>query len=291
MLVGTGIAWWTTRPDMSMAKGGVFANFAHVAANRFYLDEIFLAVLVIPIQVFSYVVAYFDDQLVDGLIRGLAKTPGEYRRTFQTIPNRNHLPVLFDSVRWRAYFGRSYCSRRCIKKTMSGILPLLILLPLIGGVLLLTVGTKAQLIPARRTSLAVSGMTLLLSIILASGIWSGGSVGQGDASTRTSSVSSAEGPNPDGLGRASIQPMLEFRPTWLAVQGIGGVTLQMSLGVDSLGMAMTLLTTITVLVVLLSATLSISRTYISYAGWILLAEAGLLTRLLSDGLAILLRWL
>jgi NADH-quinone oxidoreductase subunit L len=101
VLVGTGIAWWTTRPDMSMAKGGVFANFAHVAANRFYLDEIFLAVLVIPIQVFSYVVAYFDDQLVDGLIRGLAKLPasigGRFKR-FQTGITFQYSLTLFVGV-------------------------------------------------------------------------------------------------------------------------------------------------------------------------------------------------
>ena len=65
------------------------------------------------------------------------------------------------------------------------------------------------------------------------------------------------------------------------VQGIGGVPLQLALGVDSLGLTMMLLTTLVVLVCLLSATLTVTDNYVAYAGWVLLAEAGLLTVFLS----------
>lgn len=158
---------------------------------------------------------------------------------------------------------------------MNGILPMLIMLPLLGGCLLLTFGTKAELIPARRTSLAIAGMTLLLGLVLAVGLW-------GDAAAPPTGADPATtAGTAETIGRTSIQPLLEFKPDWMVVRSPGGIQLPLSLGVDSLGLTMVLLTNIVVLVVLLSATLSVCRTYIAYAGWILLAQAGLLTVFLA----------
>ena len=100
---------------------------------------------------------------------------------------------------------------------MSGILPLLILLPLIGGILLLTAGRRAELIPARRTSLAFSGMTLLLGLILASSLWTGTRFDSSEASASPQVSSEA---NPEaGKQLASIKPFFVF-PTYL-VSGSG----------------------------------------------------------------------
>ncbi|MFO1064430.1 MAG: NADH-quinone oxidoreductase subunit M [Pirellulales bacterium] len=142
---------------------------------------------------------------------------------------------------------------------MNGLLPMLVLLPLIGGgVLLFFASRDSDVLPARRAALALAGITLILSLVLS-----------GDALRRMSRMVI---PSEDQI----VAPVISFQPPWLQVSLNGSQSLQLALGVDGLGIAMVLLTTIITFAVLLFASQSVTDRFSQYAGWTLLAESGLL---------------
>lgn len=149
---------------------------------------------------------------------------------------------------------------------MSGLIPLLILLPLIGGlVLLITSMMGTQVIPTRRTGTLIAGINLAIAIVLTVLVW------QKHAAS-TAEVSLANG---------TVQATVLYQPSWMLIQLSGGRQLHMAWGADGLGASMALLTTLVTFAVLVSATLSITHRFAEYAGWTLLAQSGLLLVFLS----------
>ncbi len=151
---------------------------------------------------------------------------------------------------------------------MSGLLPMLILLPLVGGSLLLFFATQAGYDSfAKRASWLFSGLTLLLSLLLVGGVIarSGSTIATAPETTATSGLAAA----------------ISFHPSWFAVHRSADSQLQLALGVDGLGASMVLLTTIVVFIALLFAGSTVLDKFASYAGWMLLSEAGLLIVFLS----------
>ncbi len=148
---------------------------------------------------------------------------------------------------------------------MSGLVPLLILLPLVGGIVLLVTSLRgSDVIPTRRAGTLVAGLNFLIALILTVVVWS--RTDSGEAANVSGSV---------------IQAQVMYQPSWMMIQLSGGRNLQLALGADGLGVSMVLLTTFVSLAVLVSSMLAITKRYAEYAGWTLLAEAGLLLVFLS----------
>lgn len=58
---GAGVAWVTTRPGFSAAKFGAPGKaFIYLAANRFFLDEIYTALIVVPVAAVAKILAGWD---------------------------------------------------------------------------------------------------------------------------------------------------------------------------------------------------------------------------------------
>jgi NADH-quinone oxidoreductase subunit M len=146
---------------------------------------------------------------------------------------------------------------------MTIILPILILTPLIGGILLLMFAQRAE-DSFRNFGVAAGGMTLLFSVMLA--VWISG-----------------QQPAPDSVG--SVVPSIEYKAEWLSIAppygDESGNRWYFVLGCDGIGNLMVLLTTIVTLAVLIFSTLTVKTKNINYAGWLLLAEAGLLSVFLA----------
>ena len=167
---------------------------------------------------------------------------------------------------------------------MSGLLPMLILLPLVGGSLLLFFATQVGYDTfAKRASLLFSGLTLLLSLLVIGGVI---------VRTRPDAVSrqdTTEATAPKEVLTATeaklavtgVEASIRFQPSWFSVHRSVDSRLQLALGVDGLGASLVLLTTIVVFIVLLFAGSSVLDKFASYAGWMLLSEAGLLIVFLS----------
>ena len=148
---------------------------------------------------------------------------------------------------------------------MVTLLPLLlVVLPLLVGISLVACGDRLYTHFAKSIALWASGVFIALSI------WLWFAVSQGTAfQTET---------------RATLPPIhaaIQFAPAALAITAPGGFTLQFALGADSLGAVMVLLTALVGWGVLSIATQQIEERFSSYAGWIFLAQAGLMLVFLS----------
>lgn len=151
---------------------------------------------------------------------------------------------------------------------MSGLLPILILLPLVGGIALLLLSRRgSEGSSGGFWAISVALIALAISVVLT------GVVSQ--------EATVAKLPAAEGVAYATIQPLVKYQPQWGSVEGPSGVSLQFALGLDGLGAMMALLTTSVVLMVLLFASRTVKQNFTSYAAWTLLAEAGLLTVFLS----------
>lgn len=150
---------------------------------------------------------------------------------------------------------------------MSGILPMLILVPLIGGVILLVADKQAE--SSKRAALVLATVNLVLSLALVCSVFIREQVAPAPSSV------SADG------SVATIDPMMSFAPTWLSVQFSNDLKLQMSLGADGLAAGMVLLTALVVFGVIAFAQSSIQSRFSTYAGWVLLSQAGLLIVFIS----------
>lgn len=185
---------------------------------------------------------------------------------------------------------------------MSGLLPILILLPLIAGGLLLLLSTRTNDDPlVNKSAVWLSGVLLIISLLMIGGhvvrvnqsvVISGAAATQPDA-MKESTSDKAEGTTKDKVEGATkaiqvAQPMasISFSPNWFAVHRSSTSKLQLALGMDGLGASMVLLTTMVVFISLLFASQTVRENFASYAGWMLLAEAGLLIVFLAMDLVL-----
>jgi NADH-quinone oxidoreductase subunit M len=157
---------------------------------------------------------------------------------------------------------------------MSGLLPMMILLPLLGGIFLLCwIAPQGDHKQSRFVAFAIAAMTLALGLMMTY-----------DVVTQLATYSQQ-----GGLADPVTWPVLaelRYMPSWLAIDLPGAGRMQLALGVEGLGAAMALLTTIVVMLVMWMAEGSVRQRFGQYAGWILLAEAGLLTVFLSMDLVL-----
>ncbi len=145
---------------------------------------------------------------------------------------------------------------------MSNILPSLILTPLIGGLLLVLMGNRSES-GLKNAGIVIGSLTFFISLLLA--YW----------------VTSQPAVNTTG----SVVPSVQFQTEWLSIaqpfSTSADARWMFVLGCDGVGNLMVLLTTIVTLCALTMSTLSVPKNRVSYAGWLLLAEAGLLTVFLA----------
>lgn len=140
---------------------------------------------------------------------------------------------------------------------MAFLLPILILIPLINGAALLwTSGSKRETTEVSTGwPFMTAGVTLAAAVLLMYQVWVG-----------------AVTPSADQV----INPTIVYAPQWFQIQLGSLAPLKMSLGADGIGASLVLLTTLVTLSVLMFASLTVRKNFSAYAGWTLLAEAGLL---------------
>lgn len=145
---------------------------------------------------------------------------------------------------------------------MNNLLPLLVGIPLLGGCALLL--ARRLGLPERAGELLGQSFAfgaLALSILCA--LTARNPAVLNDAATST------------------IVPFVKFAPEWLRLEFPAAVATnvdgwQLSLGLDGLGLALVLLTTITTCAVLIVAETTVERNRSDFAAWILIAMGGLL---------------
>ncbi len=95
---GLGFAWWTVAIRLnSAALGSPVEAIAKAGVNRFYLDEIYSALIVKPIEGISRVVAGLDVGLVDEFWRSVVDMPqwlGQKLRRVQTGGLTNYAAIM-----------------------------------------------------------------------------------------------------------------------------------------------------------------------------------------------------
>lgn len=148
---------------------------------------------------------------------------------------------------------------------MVSLLPLLlILLPLLSGLLLLCCQKYFEEQFGKAIALWTSGIVGALAVWL----WC--------AVDQAMLVASPEAALPP------ISTTVLYAPEFLTLVAPGGLTLQFAVGADAIGSAMVLLTALVSWASLSVATQHIDKRFTSYAGWLMLAEAGLLLVFLAQ---------
>lgn len=153
---------------------------------------------------------------------------------------------------------------------MNILLPILILLPLLGGVALLLArrGAIDDSVGERLASL-IGLVTLVLSLVLVASLI-----------TAPAPTPSADGASAGSLV-PTIVPKIQFAPEWLRVEMPATATLttggwQLRLGLDGIGATMVLLTTLVTCCVLIIARRTVERNRCDFGAWLLVATGCLL---------------
>jgi NADH-quinone oxidoreductase subunit L len=86
-LVGAGIAYWmyVARPVAAPTEGPALRLY-ELSQNRFYVDEIYQAIIVLPARALARISAFFD-QIVDGLIDLIGAAPSSLGSALRPIQN------------------------------------------------------------------------------------------------------------------------------------------------------------------------------------------------------------
>jgi proton-translocating NADH-quinone oxidoreductase chain L len=76
-LGGVGLAWWMyiKRPGMATQVADSMPAAYQLSRNRFYLDEIYSAFIVKPLEVLAMICRFFDQYLIDGVVDLVAQVP------------------------------------------------------------------------------------------------------------------------------------------------------------------------------------------------------------------------
>jgi NADH-quinone oxidoreductase subunit L len=88
-VAGIGVAWWMYVRQPAVADRVVQAapRAYELSRNRFYLDEIYSALVVRPLTGFAQVSRIFDQYIVDGLVDLIGQVPSYVGRLFSPVQN------------------------------------------------------------------------------------------------------------------------------------------------------------------------------------------------------------
>jgi NADH-quinone oxidoreductase subunit L len=77
VVAGIGLAWWmyVREPDLPGRVATVFAPLYKLSLNKFYIDEIYTAMIVAPLRGLAWFSAWFDRTIIDPLVDGIAMVP------------------------------------------------------------------------------------------------------------------------------------------------------------------------------------------------------------------------
>lgn len=169
---------------------------------------------------------------------------------------------------------------------MSMLLPLLILMPILGGLILLF---------ARRSSLTdsagenaatlISLGSLALSVLLVINVAKlPAPIASGSPADKPAAGAPARDANADVL--PTIVPKIEFAPNWFRIHIPANATLaddgwQLRLGLDGIGAIMVLLTTLVTSCVLIIARTTVEKNRSDFAAWLLMASGCMLLVFMS----------
>lgn len=171
---------------------------------------------------------------------------------------------------------------------MSMLLPLLILMPMLGGLILLFArrGSLSDAVGENVATLIALG-SLALSVLL---VISVARLPQPDAAIAASAAAAIEpgAPPMDAHATAvpTILPKIEFAPDWFRIHIPANATLgnngwQMRLGLDGIGAIMVLLTTLVTSCVLVIARTTVDKNRSDFSAWLLMASGCMLLVFMS----------
>jgi NADH-quinone oxidoreductase subunit L len=88
-LAGIGVAWWVyvRQPGLAASLAQKNEGLYELSRNRFYLDEIYNALVVKPLAAFAWMCRVIDQYLVDGLVDLLGNVPRFFGLLFRPIQN------------------------------------------------------------------------------------------------------------------------------------------------------------------------------------------------------------
>ncbi|MCC6511869.1 MAG: NADH-quinone oxidoreductase subunit M [Pirellulaceae bacterium] len=172
---------------------------------------------------------------------------------------------------------------------MSALLPLLILMPLLGGLILLLArrGSLHETVSENVSTLIALG-SLALSVLL---VFSVANLPSPGADEMQASATDAAGAPPRDANAAptvapTIVPKIEFAPDWFRLRLPANASIspdgwQLRLGLDGIGAIMVLLTTLVTSCVLVVARSTIERNRSDFAAWLLIATGCMLLVFMS----------
>jgi NADH-quinone oxidoreductase subunit L len=88
-LGGIGLAWWiyVRRPSLSREMAQALPGAFQLSKNKFYLDEIFAALIVRPLAGLAHFLRVFDQHVVDSLVDLAAHVPRWLGHLFRPVQN------------------------------------------------------------------------------------------------------------------------------------------------------------------------------------------------------------
>lgn len=171
---------------------------------------------------------------------------------------------------------------------MSLLLPLLILMPILGGLILLFArrGTLTDSAGENAATIICLGCLALSVLLVISVARAPSPVANSSAAN---AVSEAGAPARDANAETplpSIAPKIEFAPEWFRIRLPATATLsndgwQMRLGLDGIGAIMVLLTTLVTSCVLIIARTTVEKSRSDFAAWLLMASGCMLLVFMS----------
>jgi NADH-quinone oxidoreductase subunit L len=88
-VAGVALAWWmyVREPGMADRLARSAAGFYQASRNRFYLDEIYNAVIVRPLAAFAWFCRQFDFWIIDQIVDGIGRLPSYFGRVLSPLQN------------------------------------------------------------------------------------------------------------------------------------------------------------------------------------------------------------
>jgi NADH-quinone oxidoreductase subunit L len=74
---GIGLAWlmYISKPEMPAQVAAAFGPFYKLSLNKFYIDEIYTAIIIMPLRGLAALSNWFDQNIIDPIVDGIALVP------------------------------------------------------------------------------------------------------------------------------------------------------------------------------------------------------------------------
>ena len=76
-MAGIGLAWlfYIARPDLAEATMHAAKSLYALSHGKFFIDEIYAALIVRPLEMFAALLAWIDNYVIDGIVNAIGALP------------------------------------------------------------------------------------------------------------------------------------------------------------------------------------------------------------------------